>query len=348
MNVNQHLVKEIENYRYEKYSFDVHGLNKFITKSADFDEKQRLAINLIEGIMINHGKQRLRRHLVELARIEYGIQELQSWARDHVVHALLCYVLGAFINENYLNSKNGIHVNEFQWKISCLFHDVGYPAQVAKEAILGPLSETINDIAAGIGVSTEKVVFKVVPVNLEKLTNNLNSFDLIQREIDSWEINIDARKEYSNLTESGGICHGMISALSVLRVIDLMYQRHNPKREFKDIVLDNVDWNQRWFEEDVIPACAAIFLHNLPSHCFKSCKIDKHKAPLAFLLKLSDCLQEWERPSKDLPKGYPSEKFGITITNDELILSADISETGKSQIRKDLSGALLASDIKIV
>jgi hypothetical protein len=152
-----------------------------------------LAIDLIEGIVIDHGKKEILKYVVELARVEQGIQELEPWLRDHVVHALLCYVLVAYINENFLKPK-GIIINEFQWKIACLFHDVGYPVQAAKD-IGKQYSKTVNSISNDIGVPTDEVYFKTIPINLEKLQNKKNSFDLIQKVLDSWGLEINAKKK---------------------------------------------------------------------------------------------------------------------------------------------------------
>ena len=220
MSINIFLSDEIGYGKYQDYSFYNYGMRQFLQSKMDFVDRQEYAIDLIDGIITDHGKKGILKYIVELARVEQGIQELQPRLRDHVVHALLCYVLGAYINENFLKPQ-GNNVNEFQWKIACLFHDVGYPAQVAKD-ILKHFSGTVNTISKEIGVPTYEVYFKTVPVNLEKLTNNQNSFDLMQKELDSWGLQFNAKKEYQNLINSGGICHGMISALSVLRIIDLL------------------------------------------------------------------------------------------------------------------------------
>ena len=148
---------------------------------------------------------------------------------------------------------------------------------------------------------------------------------------------------------SGDICHGMISSLAILYVIDLMYQKYNPKRKYSDIygVRSNINWNQTYFERDVISACSAIYIHNLPNRCFADAKIDCSKAPVAFLLKLSDCLQEWERPSLTNPKGFSAAQFDIKIDNDQLIFHADISDDKKKKIKDEISSSLVAQDVQI-
>lgn len=121
----------------------------------------------------------------------------------------------------------------------------------------------------------------------------------------------------------------MISALVLLYVIDLMYQKNNPRREYKDIYSHRdggrrINFNQENFEQKIAPACAAVYIHNLPDKCFSKAKIDRSKAPVAFLLKLSDCLQEWERPSYKDHEGLSAERFDIKIENENLVFQAQI------------------------
>jgi len=150
------------------------------------------------------------------------------------VHALLSFILGIYINEKFLKPLSGILVDDFQWKLAGLFHDVGYPAQVAKD-ILRPFTEKIKKIKRNLDVHSPDVYFKVVPVGFENLTNDLSSFDLIQERLDEWELRINAKKEYKQMVDSGDICHGMVSSLAILYVIDLMYDKYNKKRKKTDI-----------------------------------------------------------------------------------------------------------------
>jgi len=251
-------------------------------------------------------------------------------------------------HQKFLRPLIGIPVDDFQWKLAGLFHDVGYPAQIARD-ILRSFTEKINTIKRNLGARVPDVHFKVVPVGLENLTKNLNSFDLIQKRLDEWGLQINAREEYDQMIDSGDICHGMISSLAVLYVIDLIYQKCNPKRERSDIYADGskINCNQIYFEEDVIPACSAIYIHNLPNRCFAHAKIDRSKAPVAFLLKLSDCLQEWERPSLKNQTGFSATKFGIEIGNDQIIFHADIPEDKKSEIREKISSSLVSPNVQI-
>lgn len=315
MNINEKLLLDREHYKYH-YDCPHKSIKKFLTDKLGFLDRQKLAITVIEKIMTAHKKQLLLRHVVELARIENGIRELEPRVRDHVVHALLSYLLGIYINENLISKILGHKVDPFQWKLAGLFHDIGYPAQITKD-ILKSYSDRVNDIRAEIGVDSQEIFFKLVPIGLEKLQNNVNSFDLFQKIIDKWGLEINAKDVYDTYINSGKICHGMISALSVLYIIDLSYQKNNPDRE----ILQYSDWSQEYFDNNVVPACTAIFIHHLPSQYFETSKISLEKSPIAYLLRLSDCLQDWERPSYNYKCGFPANLYDIEVENKKLIFS---------------------------
>jgi hypothetical protein len=259
-------------------------IEEFLTLTSDFLSRQAKAIDIIEDIMTAHGKTELLAQVVQLAKVEHGIRELEPRVRDHVVHALLSFLLGVFINEHFLK-PSGQSVNPFQWKLAGLFHDVGYPAQIARD-ILAPYTDQINRIKRNLSVSRPDVYFRVVPVGLDELMNGVNSLDLIQERLDRWGLNIDAKGEYTIMVNSGRVCHGIISSLSILYIIDMMYQKYNPQRAYVDIDdPPGINWNQSCFENDVVPACAAVFVHNLPARCFQSAKLDRNHATLPYLLR---------------------------------------------------------------
>lgn len=345
LNINRTLLNQTNIYLCD-YNCKQYDIEQFLIHSKTFDERQKTSIGIIEDIMETHGKEKLLKYVVELAKVEQGIRKLEPWVRDHVVHALLSFILGIYIKEQFLQPLSGICVDDFPWKLAGLFHDVGYPSQIAKD-ILVPFTGKINEIKTELNVQSKDIIFKVVPVGLENLQNDLNSFDLIQNRIDEWELEIDIKEEYHQMIGSGNVCHGIISSLSILYVIDLMYQKYNPERKYKDIYRsDNTNWNQKCFERDIISACSAIYIHNLPKRCFDSAKIDRLKAPVAFLLRLSDCLQDWERPSKN-SNGYSATKFDVKIDNKQLILQTDIPNIRKKKIKDDISSSLIAPDVLI-
>jgi len=207
----------------------------------------------------------------------------------------------------------------------------------------------VNKIKRDLGSDTPDIQFRVVPHGLELLQNGQNSFQLIQKCLDQWNLEINAEEEFNQMIKNAQICHGIISALTLLYVIDLMYQKYNPKRLYSDIfqVSSDIDWNQINFENDVIPACSAIYLHNLPPDRFSKAKIDPQKAPLPFLLKITDTLQEWERPSLDKLTGYSSEEFDIEFDNDNNLVFYANNKKIRDKIQSEISMTINNSKILI-
>jgi len=124
MNINNKIKELIHDHTWN-YGFWDDEYMGFFNSNAGSDERQKQSIELIEKIMTTHGKEDLYKYLSELARIENGIRELEPWVRDHVSHSFLCYLLGIFINEYFLNDNFKIHIDNFQWKLAGLFHDMG-------------------------------------------------------------------------------------------------------------------------------------------------------------------------------------------------------------------------------
>lgn len=344
MGVNTSLFEQIEPFL-DDYSCPKDDLREFLTSALDFTSRQEKATRIIRQMMIAHGKEDLFRHVVELARIEHGIRDLEPWVRDHVVHGVLSFAVGVCVNERLLRPA-GHSVNRFQWKLAGLFHDVGYPAEVAKD-ILRPFTDRINRIKRELGVATHDVSIRLTPVGLDELRNETNSLPLIQAQIDEWGLAICARSEYDSMKEADNICHGMISALSILYVVDLMYQKYNPSRKCRDIYEPpGINWNQSYFENAIVPACAAIFLHNLPSRCFGSSPIDRRRAPLPFLLKLCDCLQDWDRPSAEHPNGIPDHMYDLDCDHGGLTLTVRRSDR-RMKIAGEIESSLVGGDVNI-
>jgi hypothetical protein len=350
MSIHDTLLKEtVDDYIDLLYDYGCNRpeIKTFLMTPVPFLDRQQRAIKIIEGVLAAHGKEKLLCYLAELARVEHGIRELEPWVRDHVVHAVLSFILGAYINERFL--KTSCAVDRFQWKIAGLLHDVGYPVQIASD-ILRPFEDTINGIKRDLGVAANEVRFLVVPENLETLVSGISGLDLIQNRLDDWNLQVDVRLVYQHMVESGRVCHGMISGLAVLWVIDLMYQKFNPIRQYSDIYQpdSNINWNQTYFEDDVVSACSAIFIHNLDNSHFSTAKIDRRTAPLAFLLKLSDSLQDWERPSLEDPNGIPAAYYDVEVRDGEMIFKANVPSDRKQKIRREISSCLIADDIRII
>ena len=108
-------------------------------------------------------------------------------------------------------------------------------------------------------------------------------------------------------------------------MINLMYKKNNPLREYREIRdSSGIRWDEDYFDSAVVPACAAIFAHAFPNQHFSSISLDKGEACLIFLLKIADCLQDWERPSAKNKTGFSNEFYSIQNELSTLIQNRDI------------------------
>ena len=48
------------------------------------------------------------------------------------------------------------------------------------------------------------------------------------------------------MIENNRMDHGIISALTVLYLIDLMYDKNNPGRKYDSVYKEGSDWNQKY------------------------------------------------------------------------------------------------------
>lgn len=291
MNINETLAKYFEITIFTNDYMFKEKIPKFLRESKP-ENKYKLAQSLIKELVKPHGKDKLYPHITELYEVENATMILTG-KRDHVIHALNTFLLGCYINNYYLDNK----VDMFQWKLAALFHDIAYPLEISQK-IIERYFDKLNSIKNKLRTENSSPTMNLVPLNFEKLTNHKNALEFIQTRIYDWELDINVQKTYKDKISSNKICHGMLSALTVLYLIDLMYHDKNPQRKRQHVIdADGFDWDQRHFENHIVPACSAIFLHNLSDDAFE--KIAKGKAPLPYLLKLCDELQTWDRPDQN-------------------------------------------------
>lgn len=276
------------------------------TLPTDFQKRQEKACFIVDDIMLPHGKKELDIYLSELAKIEVNIRELQQTHRDHVVHAVTTFLLGSFIIENSHLQKT---VDPFTWKLTSLFHDIAYPIQIANH-MLATFRTTIELLSR----PRDGRNLKIVSDDLTSLLHNKNSLKLIQNRIDQWKITLDVEDTYQQMIEKGTACHGIYSAIILLDTLDCIYEKKNPNREHRDVIEGNINSNEYIFENEIVDACSAIFLHNLPRESFSPGTIKIELTPIAYLLKICDVLQDWDRPYKG-SNGIPADLYDIKIVD---------------------------------
>lgn len=345
MNIANTIAEELSKHQ-RKYEYDLCVLQSFLTEPRPFLERRECAKDIIGRIIAPHSKDYLMAYVSRMAEVEYANQEIMITLRDHVVHAVLTFALGVYVNERFMGPILNGRCHGFQWKIAGLFHDIGYPIEIAQRGLVTSYLDTVNSIRQEIGLSGRKIVQCNRLNELEGLTDGRNSLDLVQECLRSWKLQIDAKAVYEQMIDSGRTCHGMLSGLTLLNIIDVLYKANNPEREHRRTNGGGADWDQTIFDEHIVPACSAIFIHHLDPKHFEKSKIDARIAPAAFLLKLADTLQEWERPSRDHP-GYAADKFGIEVDNGVLIVRADMPAEKNQEMNDTIQATLVAPAVHV-
>ncbi len=266
--------------------------------------------NAIKTLLSNYGKETFSTALKKLAEIECNITDLAPKYRYHISHSLMVYILGTMVKDKFINiNKQYSQVTDLSWTVASLLHDIGYPVQIAHKYILEVFSSSISlpEINNNSGETTQ--LFRIVPYELEIMLNEENILYRFDEIFQAWGVGeISAVKQYKNMINSGKIQHGLISAILVINVIESLYNKNN-------------HWNSHNFNSEIVYACAAIFLHNVYfDKSLQGVKLRHDKAPLAFLLILCDCMQEWDRFSKDNESNIPASLFDIEVNSSGVTL----------------------------
>ncbi|MCF8011585.1 MAG: hypothetical protein K9L17_08945 [Clostridiales bacterium] len=321
--IKQQILNDITDVDLMDYKISNPGRVRYFLELDPLNQniRRREALKITKDILSQHGKIDINEYLYELSRTETGIKALQEKLRDHAVHSLNTFLLGIVFN-----NKFNFNVGKFRWKLASLLHDIGYPIQIGFN-LQKEVENNINNLCEKLGGYSPKTNFGVCLNKLDLLSNNRNSLDIIQGRLNDWDIGIDARMLFEDF-KAGKLDHGIISALMVMKVVDSYYEKNSNREETR------LNWDLGNYYKDVVDACTAIFLHNLKDKELGRCKICFDKAPLAFLLKLSDVFQDWERPSFEKPKGIPSTEYWYEISDSQIIYYVKNKERCK-EIQKE-------------
>ena len=252
----------------------------------------------------------------------------------------MVFITGIYINEFFM-SKHDSKVNEFQWKLSSLFHDIGYANSMIYE-LMYHQKQTMNEIINNLtGSNLNENIFDYCSFLLS-LNQDKNSFDIIYDRLLSWDLDVETIDKH--IRSEKEIDHGVMSSLMLLFTLDQIYQRYNPKRKKGDFFANvqiqgdkfRLNCSQDIFENDITDVCAAIFVHNLPEKCFlnKKIKMNIKNSKLAYLLKLTDELQDWSRISYDSNSYNSSTQYDIDVNDHKLLITT--TEKIISKINKTL------------
>jgi len=252
-----------------------------------YSERQNISEDLVKKQLFWHGKQEVFNIVTRLSRVERIVMELDEKLRDHIVHAMVTYLLGIFLYSK-LKHDHSIHNFPFQWKFSGPLHDIAYPIEIFENLSKSWLNE-VYIIKENIQEKGEKDPNGCKPIfdkiklggknsfeiirNLDNLQNELSAIDYIQRQMNSWQIELDP-EDYISWLKNERICdHGAIGSIVLLNILDFIYQAHNPTRKREFTPYGNNNFNQEIFENDLVASVSAIFVHNIHNNYLKKNKI---------------------------------------------------------------------------
>jgi len=292
------------------------------------------ALALVESILAEYGKQDFAADLTSLWKIEAGAKLFRPRHRDHVVHSVLTFFLGVF-----LSRVLAFMVDPLQWTLAALLHDVGYPFELACE-LPSHLDAQLNNLRTELELDRVNLKPTVDCSSLESLmtlSGRHNSLQVITKSLEDSGVSIV-------LNDRVYECHGVMGSLYVLHFIDLLYSKYNQNGRDSGDASSSDFWDRAHFRLRIVPACAAIFVHNLGPDHFRS-PIDRRRAAVVFLLRLAASLQEWSRPRARARRTAAADRYAFeSRTGGMLVMRAPKSRC--QAIRKGMK-PLLASDVGI-
>jgi hypothetical protein len=259
-----------------------------------YDDRQEQALAIVESVLSHHGKGEIKRELLQLASVERLLQPLNYRHRDHVLHAVMTLLLGIYLNETL-----GLGVEPFQLKLATLLHDIAYPLQIG--ASFGQdFQEHYQDLRGESDPSPQEVCFSLRACGLDRLCDGQSGTRLMADRVRNWGLEVDACRISQDVREGDRMDHGVLGSLMLLKLVDALYKSHHT-------------WDRSDFREDVVGVCASIFLHSLRINDFGATKLARNRHALPFLLRLTDELQDWDRPGGAKTSERSATEYAISI-----------------------------------
>jgi hypothetical protein len=315
------------------------------TPPERFELRSQLAICISDRILSRHDKEAgVTIGITQLAEIERQLTPIMKRSRDHVVHSVLTFLLGIYLKEE-------LHLNissRLEWKLCALLHDVGYPFEMAFN-LPREVEDGVNDYGASLHIDSPKLKSYWRFENLEKLTDRGSSLKLISERLTQWGLSLDTDQIYSKMAREGRLNHGIISALLIMKLIDMLYSAHNPQKSVDTEAVNGVSFSYRYFDTHIVNACSAIFLHNLNDEDFGYSRLDftDDRLVLPALLKLADEMQDWERPGRQGRKPFSANNYNIQFNTENRQLTFAVPHTLIHRL-KFLENHFLGIDLEVV
>lgn len=304
----------------------------FLEEAGDWEKKKTKAARLLNAIAQRMGKGSIYSALIKdnLRIYEEAVTKTLPAHRDHFVHSAYVYLLGIYISKRDQNFfgclqkafeynhpvKAGEHdwekVFKFRWSITALFHDAGYPVEIAAKQMNKYLIDVkwnkrddknpmrfdmrhFRDTYSFDYLISPDPLFpsgEDVPRQAAQYIMSDNVFDMIAYNLAFKYIDFSYKTIrnmiidcFQDNMKSGFIDHGIIGAIVLANLAHDLYSRNK--------------WDPENFYCHFGDCLGAIVLHTrknwMPASFMKKISMSKH--PIAWLLILCDEIQEWLRPS---------------------------------------------------
>lgn len=315
----------------------------------DYEKRQNLALEASSDILYVHSKEDLPYIAISLAKLERNLTDIQPYQRDHVCHSLLAFLLGYFMILK-LNIHRFLFDFLFQWKLTALLHDIGYSLEIVdriSNEFFRLYEEDILQKKYDFRSSQTRLLTEYLNLYTIEGRQSRNTLDLINNRLRRWRIPLDANDVFARMLADQKFDdklrrtdHGIVSSILVMKAIDEKYRIKNPC-QISDL---NDPWSFSNMTEQITNVCSAIFIHNLEAN---SLTWDFAENPLATLLRISDTLQCWGRPSAEEPKGDSPENYDISFQEGTIVFYAkkDKAKSLRMKMRKAIHFPIVIEDI---
>ena len=264
--------------------------------------------------LFGNGYKATQKLLELLADHEYHSGGLLTKHRDHYVHSVYVFAIGVAIYANnkpyrkiyndFYRCKDGDMNFLKNWGLTALFHDIGYPFQLAHEQIKSYVSE-LWQLPAVPGVA-------------------IVNFDSVLK-TDCDRTQLDTDEKFTDINSL--LAYGVSARMGYDRgyVQDILDKRTSPAPDsfmdhgyYSAAVLANKLMTDNVVTQQTLDVLTAILLHNSLNRYNIECShaVTAMEHPLAYLLMLCDELQNWDR-----------EAFGYVSKKDPLAWKAEFDIT---------------------
>lgn len=349
--INKTLFEELKDSASFKEEYSLKSkIEKFLELDSDnYEKRQNLALEASSDILYAHSKEDLPYIAISLAKLERNLTDIQPYQRDHVCHSLLTFLLGYFMILK-LDLQRSFFDFPFQWKLAALLHDIGYSLEIVDRISNEFFEMYEKDILQkkwDFNSSQTRHLTKYLNLYTKDESQNRNTLDILNDRLRRWQISLDAKNVFIRMLGSQKFDdkprrtdHGIVSSILVMKAIDEKYRIRNPNQ----ISDPNNPWSFSNMTEQITNVCSAIFVHNLEAN---NLVWNFTENPLATLLKISDALQCWGRPSAKEPKGDSPEDYDLNFQNGKIIFYAkkDKVKSFKTKIENTIHFPIVIQDL---